>query len=83
MKIFSNLFEAFLKCPTKCWLLANGASASGNEYADWVKAQNMSSGREKQNDSFQKHPAPWFQRPQRISKPASGVWPLAWLCRRE
>src|ERR1039458_3864714 len=42
MKITPDLFEAFLKCPTKCWLRSNGEPASGNEYAEWVKAQNES-----------------------------------------
>ncbi|HEY5909895.1 MAG TPA: TM0106 family RecB-like putative nuclease [Verrucomicrobiae bacterium] len=40
MKITSILFEAFLKCPTKCWLRSQGETDAGNEYATWVKAQN-------------------------------------------
>lgn len=40
MKINSNSFEAYLKCPTKCWLRATGEQFSGNTYADWVKTQN-------------------------------------------
>ena len=40
MKITSAVFEAYLKCPTKCWLRANGEAASGNTYAEWVQAQN-------------------------------------------
>ena len=40
MKITPDLFEAFLKCPTKCWLRATGEPASGNTYAEWVKEQN-------------------------------------------
>ena len=42
MRITSHLFEAFLKCPTKCWLRASGESASGNTYAEWVQTQNES-----------------------------------------
>ena len=42
MKISSRLFEAFLKCPTKCWLRATGESFGGNAYAEWVKTQNES-----------------------------------------
>ncbi len=42
MKITADLFHAYLKCPTKCWLRATGEPASGNEYADWLKAQNNS-----------------------------------------
>ena len=40
MKITSAVFEAYLKCPTKCWLRATGEPASRNTYADWVQAQN-------------------------------------------
>src|SRR5437763_1760010 len=42
MKITSAVFEAYLKCPTKCWLRASGEPTSGNTYAEWVKAQNAS-----------------------------------------
>jgi len=40
MGISSDLFAAFLKCPTKCWLRAAGEPASGTAYAEWVKSQN-------------------------------------------
>jgi len=46
MKITSQLFEAFLKCPTKCYLGSLGETGSGNEYADWVRAQDESYQRE-------------------------------------
>ena len=42
MKITADVFEAFLKCPTKCWLRAAGESSTGNTYAEWVKTQNQS-----------------------------------------
>jgi hypothetical protein len=42
MKISSDLFAAFLKCPTKCWLRAAGEQISGNAYAEWVKSQTAS-----------------------------------------
>ena len=79
-----NLFEAFLKCPTKCWLRANDEPASDNTYAKWVEAQDRSYGLEQQNYCFQKHQRTDSQlhRQQRISKPASGVWPWDPLCRR-
>jgi len=41
MKI-TRVFEAFLKCPTKCWLRATGEPSAGNTYSEWVKAQNDS-----------------------------------------
>jgi hypothetical protein len=39
MNICVDLFEAFIKCSTKCWLRAFGEPTSGNAYAEWVKAQ--------------------------------------------
>ena len=36
----SGLFEAFLKCPTKCYLRSVGEIRSGNAYVEWVQAQN-------------------------------------------
>lgn len=42
MKITSNLYEAYLKCPTKCWLISQGDIAFGNTYAEWVRIQNES-----------------------------------------
>jgi hypothetical protein len=40
MKITSSVFEAHLKCPTKCWLRAAGEPFSGNTYAEGVQTQN-------------------------------------------
>jgi predicted RecB family nuclease len=42
MTITPACFEAFLKCPTKCWLRAANEMHSGNPYAEWVKAQSES-----------------------------------------
>jgi hypothetical protein len=36
MTITSQLFEAFVKCPTKCWLKHSGENGMGNAYAAWV-----------------------------------------------
>lgn len=46
MNITASLFEAFLKCPTKCHLRSLGETGSGNEYAEWVRAQDESYHRE-------------------------------------
>jgi hypothetical protein len=46
MTITPSLFEAFLKCPTKCWLRFTGEPPAGNEYAEWVRSQNESYERE-------------------------------------
>ena len=40
MTITSQLLEAYVKCPTKCWLTYAGDSATGNAYAAWVQAKN-------------------------------------------
>ena len=42
MKITSRLFEAYLKCPTKIWLLSQEEQYTGNTYADWVESQQPS-----------------------------------------
>ena len=42
MRITPHLFEAFIKCETKCWLRATGESPSGNTYAEWVQTQGES-----------------------------------------
>ncbi len=39
MTINPSLFQAFLKCPTKCWLLSVGEQATGNAYAEWLQSQ--------------------------------------------
>lgn len=42
MTITSHLFEAFLKCSTKCFLLSLGEADSENVYATWAKTQQES-----------------------------------------
>ncbi len=42
MTITPHLFEAYLKCHTKCFLRALGETGVGNPYADWAQAQNVS-----------------------------------------
>jgi hypothetical protein len=46
MTVTPHLFEAYLKCPTKCFLRSLGKPGAGNAYADWVRAQNTSYQRE-------------------------------------
>ncbi len=38
-RIGSQLFESYLERPTKCWLRSRGEPASGNVYAEWIRAQ--------------------------------------------
>jgi predicted RecB family nuclease len=40
MTITPHLFEAYLKCSTKCFLRSLGETGAGNAYAEWVCAQN-------------------------------------------
>ena len=42
MKISPDVFEAYLKCPTKCWLRSTGETSAGNTYSEWVKTQKDS-----------------------------------------
>ena len=42
MPITSHLFEAYLKCQTKCFLRSLGETATENSYSDWVHAQQAS-----------------------------------------
>jgi predicted RecB family nuclease len=42
MIITTSLFQAHIKCPTKCWLKFTGEPATGNSYAEWVQSQNES-----------------------------------------
>ncbi|MGD0919269.1 MAG: TM0106 family RecB-like putative nuclease [Thermodesulfobacteriota bacterium] len=46
MTINAHLFEAFLKCPTKCYLCSLGETGTENAYADWFRIQNESYCRE-------------------------------------
>jgi predicted RecB family nuclease len=46
MRITSPIFDAFLKCATKCHLRSLGEIGSGNEYAEWVRGQDESYARE-------------------------------------
>ena len=39
MTITDQLFEAFLQCPTKCFLRAKGEAPTGNVYSEWVRGQ--------------------------------------------
>jgi predicted RecB family nuclease len=44
MIVTSYLFDAYLKCATKCWLRSRDESGAGNNYADWVKTRTGSYG---------------------------------------
>jgi hypothetical protein len=46
MRITPPIFDAFLKCATKCHLRSLGEIGSGNEYAEWVRSQEESYQRE-------------------------------------
>ena len=42
MNITTSLFDAALKCATKCFLRSLGETGKGNAYADWVRTQTES-----------------------------------------
>jgi predicted RecB family nuclease len=42
MVITSSLFEAYIKCPTKCFLQSLGETGRNNDYAEWVRTHQES-----------------------------------------
>ena len=40
MNITSPVFQAYLECPTNCFLRAHGEVGTGNEYANWVRTES-------------------------------------------
>jgi hypothetical protein len=42
MTITSHLLEAFLKCPTKCWLRSAGEQITGGTFAQYTQTQDES-----------------------------------------
>jgi predicted RecB family nuclease len=42
MTVTSRLFEAYLKCPTKCFLWSRDETGTSNAYAGWVQARSAS-----------------------------------------
>ena len=40
MAVTSSLFDAYLKCPTKCFLKSRGVTDGGNAYANWIQAES-------------------------------------------
>jgi hypothetical protein len=42
MTITADIVEAFLKCPTKCYLRSVGEVGTGNPCADWLRTQKES-----------------------------------------
>jgi hypothetical protein len=42
MIISSDIFEAYLKCSSKCWFRLRRKQTAGNMYSQWLQAQNQS-----------------------------------------
>ena len=40
MTVTSGLFEAYLKCPTKCFLRSRGETDGRNAYANWIQTES-------------------------------------------
>jgi hypothetical protein len=40
MTIALELLEAYVKCPTKCWLISKREPISDSGHAQWVQARN-------------------------------------------
>ena len=56
MNINSQLFEAHLYCPTKCWLHARAETVSGNMYAEWARAHKEAYYKNELNRAFATFP---------------------------
>jgi len=41
MIITSQIFEAFLNCPTKCWLISHGEAWENSYYSEWMQDRNQ------------------------------------------
>jgi predicted RecB family nuclease len=41
VKITIDLFDAYLHCPTKCWLRSGGEPRGTNSWADWVQSNAL------------------------------------------
>lgn len=63
MRITTEAFEAFLKCPMKCWLLAAGERGSGNEYAEWKKGEQERYRATKVEQHVSEASTEWIQAP--------------------
>ena len=75
MTITSPLFEALLKCPTKCWLRAANEPPAGNVYAEWVRTENESYRVAETNRLIAQMPAPGPT----LSPPAETLKSAKWL----
>ena len=42
MTVTSDLVEAYLKCPTTCFLLSHEEVGTGNAYAEWTRTKSAS-----------------------------------------
>jgi len=42
MIISSDIFEAYLICPSKCWFSFRGEETADNMYSHWLRKQNQS-----------------------------------------
>lgn len=46
MIVTANLFDAYLRCATKCFMRASGETGTGNPYAGWTHARELAYNRE-------------------------------------
>jgi len=78
MRITAHLFEAFLKCPTKCYLRSVGETGTDNPYDTWIRAQNenyLTDGIKRLSEGVE--PDEFFGGPARQENLERGKWRLA------
>jgi hypothetical protein len=42
MVISSQVFDAYLNCPSKCWFRFHNEAATGNTYSQWLETRSQS-----------------------------------------
>ena len=78
MNISSHIFESYLHCPTKCWLMSYGEVGDKNVYAEWMREKNqfyLTNGIKNLSDIFQ--PAEFIASPPEKLNLKTNSWSLA------
>lgn len=78
MIISSDIFEAYLKCSSKCWFCLRGEETDGNMYSQWLQRQNQSYRKEALKRLLESvHKADSIVAPSRLVNIKKAKWRLA------
>ena len=75
--VTSRLFEAFMACPMKCYLLSKGEISTGSEYASWVTTQTESYCSEGKHKLTAEHPHELYSGTLESGRWKNGPWYFA------